>query len=103
MELDIVKLLQYFWFCDQLLLLSYVMVVPFVRLSAGWSRSYNQITSFPKIGGVGALPYSISLTKDPGCKNFYDLGTSSVTFDETLHAAPKWRENDMLVRKDIAV
>ena len=58
-----------------------------------------------------ALPDSIPLTKDPGCKNFYDLGTPSATFDETLHAAPKWRENDksfsshlpnMLVRRDIA-
>ena len=36
MELDIVKLLQYFWFCDQLLPLSHVMVVPFVGLLTGF-------------------------------------------------------------------
>ena len=60
-----------------------------------WSpRSHNQIKSFPQICGVGALPDSIPLTKVPGCKNFYDLGTAPVTFDETSHAAPNWREND---------
>ena len=36
MELDIVRFLQYFLFCDQLLLLSHVMVVPFVRSLAGF-------------------------------------------------------------------
>ena len=45
-----------------------------------------------------ALPDRIHLTKDPGCKNFNDLGTEPVTFDQTLHVAPKWRKNEKSMR-----
>ena len=71
---------------SRVILAGYMRLLPF--LTGTLSGRVN--TSLARIGGVGALPDSILLTKDPGCKNFYNLGTEPVTFDETLHAAPKW-------------
>ena len=48
------------------------------------------------MGGVGALPDSIPLTKDPGCKKFCDLGNEPSEVDETLHVVWKWWKNDFV-------